>query len=173
MGKNKEKIEKTNAVRMVEAAGIDYKLRVQDTSKGFLGGMEMAKMLKQDPAQVFKTLVTVSNTGEHYVCVIPVDHELDLKKAAKHFGAKKVEMLLSKKLLETTGYVHGGCSPIGMKKPFPTVVDASAGNFRTIMVSAGKVGLQMELGVSDLLNVTGASLADVTAGDNKTPASFW
>ncbi len=163
MGKKKDKkIEKTNAVRMVEAAGIEYTMRTQDLSDGFTSGLEIARMQGQDPAQVFKTLVTVSSKGEHFVCVIPVDRELDLKKAAKHFGVKKLEMLLSRKLLETTGYIHGGCSPVGMKKPFPTVVDSSAENFETIMVSGGRVGLQMELKLEDLLEITGAALDDVT-----------
>ncbi|MDD6539327.1 MAG: Cys-tRNA(Pro) deacylase [Firmicutes bacterium] len=163
MAKKKDKkTDKTNAVRLVEAAGIEYVLREQDISKGFLGGVEMAKMLNQNPKQVFKTLVTVSSSGEHFVCVIPVDRELNLKKAARHFGVKKVEMLLSRKLLETTGYVHGGCSPVGMKKPFPTVIDDSAADFETIMVSAGKVGLQMELKVGDLLEITGAAMDNVT-----------
>ena len=161
MAKKKDKkTDKTNAVRLVETAGIEYVLREQDISKGFLGGVEMAKMLNQNPKQVFKTLVTVSSSGEHFVCVIPV--ELNLKKAARHFGVKKVEMLLSRKLLETTGYVHGGCSPVGMKKLFPTVIDDSAADFETIMVSAGKVGLQMELKVGDLLEITGAAMDNVT-----------
>ena len=163
MAKKKDKkTDKTNAVRLVETAGIEYVLREQDISKGFLGGVEMAKMLNQNPKQVFKTLVTVSSSGEHFVCVIPVDRELNLKKAARHFGVKKVEMLLSRKLIETTGYVHGGCSPVGMKKLFPTVIDDSAADFETIMVSAGKVGLQMELKVGDLLEITGAAMDNVT-----------
>lgn len=163
MAKKKDKkTDKTNAVRLVETAGIEYVLREQDISKGFLGGVEMAKMLNQNPKQVFKTLVTVSSSGEHFVCVIPVDRELNLKKAARHFGVKKVEMLLSRKLLETTGYVHGGCSPVGMKKLFPTVIDDSAEDFETIMVSAGKVGLQMELKVGDLLEITRAAMDNVT-----------
>ena len=163
MAKKKDKkTDKTNAVRLVETAGIEYVLREHDISKGFLGGVEMAKMLNQNPKQVFKTLVTVSSSGEHFVCVIPVDRELNLKKAARHFGVKKVEMLLSRKLLETTGYVHGGCSPVGMKKLFPTVIDDSAADFETIMVSAGKVGLQMELKVGDLLEITRAAMDNVT-----------
>lgn len=163
MGKKKDKkTEKTNAVRLVEAAGIEYQLREQDVSGGFLGGVEMARMLDQNPKQVFKTLVTVSTSGEHFVCVIPVDRELNLKKAAKHFGVKKLEMLLSRKLLETTGYIHGGCSPVGMKKPFPTVIDDSALEFETIMVSGGKVGLQMELKVEDLIALINASCGNVT-----------
>ena len=163
MAKKKDKkTDKTNAVRLVETAGLEYVLREQDISKGFLGGVEMAKMLNQNPKQVFKTLVTVSSSGEHFVCVIPVDRELNLKKAARHFGVKKVEMLLSRKLLETTGYVHGGCSPVGMKKLFPTVIDDSAADFETIMVSAGKVGLQMELKVGDLLEITRAAMDNVT-----------
>lgn len=160
--KKAAKAEKTNAVRMVEAAGIEYKMNLQDVSGGFTNGVDMAKQLNQNPKQVFKTLVTVSNTNEHFVCVIPVDRELNLKKAAKHFGVKKLEMLLSRKLLETTGYIHGGCSPIGMKKPFPTVVDSSAMDFDIIMVSGGRVGLQIELGREDLISVTGATYGDVT-----------
>ena len=163
MGKKKDKkTEKTNAVRIVEAAGIDYILREQDVSGGFTSGLELARAMGQDPGQVFKTLVTVSNKGDYFVCVIPVERELNLKKAARHFGAKKVEMLLSRKLLETTGYIHGGCSPVGMKKPFPTVIDASAKAYETIMVSAGKIGFQMELAVDDLVKITGAKLEDVT-----------
>lgn len=163
MGKKKEKkTDKTNAVRMVEAAGADYILREQDVSGGFTSGLELAESMGQNPAQVFKTLVTVSSKGEYFVCVIPVERELNLKKAAKHFGVKKLEMLLSRKLLETTGYIHGGCSPVGMKKPFPTVIDESAQHFETIMVSAGKVGLQMELKLTDLMRITGAELGDVT-----------
>ncbi len=160
--KSDKKTEKTNAVRLLESSGIEYILREQDMSKGFVGGLELAKMMGQNPKQVFKTLVTVSNKGDYFVCVIPVDRELNLKKAAKHFGAKKVEMLLSKKLLETTGYIHGGCSPVGMKKLFPTAFDISAEDFDTIMVSAGKVGLQMEVKLEDLLQVTDGKLGDLT-----------
>lgn len=163
MSKKKDKkTDKTNAVRMVEAAGMEYIMREQDVSNGFTSGVDLAEKAGQDPGQVFKTLVTVSNTGEHYVCVIPVDRELNLKKVAKHFGAKKVEMLLSRKLLETTGYIHGGCSPVGMKKLFPTVIDSSADGYETIMVSGGRVGLQMELKVEDLLKITEGQLDDVT-----------
>lgn len=160
--KKAAKADKTNAVRMVEAAGIEYKMNLQDVSDGFTSGLDLAHQLNQNPKQVFKTLVTVANTNEHFVCVIPVDRELNLKKAAKHFGVKKLEMLLSRKLLETTGYIHGGCSPIGMKKPFPTVIDSSAEEFDIIYVSGGRVGLQIELGREDLINITGATLGDVT-----------
>ena len=163
MGKKKNKqSHKTNAIRIIEAEGVPYSMLEYDAPEGFLDGVSVAKALGQDLTRTFKTLVTVGASRENYVCVIPVAEELDLKKAAKHFGEKKMEMLLSRKLTETTGYIKGGCSPIGMKKPFTTAVDATAGNHDTIMVSAGKVGLQMELPVADLLRLTGAQLADLT-----------
>ncbi|MBQ6370255.1 MAG: Cys-tRNA(Pro) deacylase [Firmicutes bacterium] len=159
--KNKN-THKTNAVRIVEAEGIIYQMREYDAPEGFLDGVSVAEALGQDPAQVFKTLVTVGASRQNYVCVIPVAAELDLKKAAKHFGEKKIEMLPSKLITQTTGYIKGGCSPVGMKKPFPTAVDKAAAGIDTIMVSGGKVGLQMQLPVADLLRVTGAELADLT-----------
>ena len=163
MGKKKNKqSHKTNAIRIIEAEGVPYNMLEYDAPEGFLDGVSVAKALGQNPEQAFKTLVTVGASRENYVCVIPVAEELDLKKAAKHFGEKKMEMLLSRKITETTGYIKGGCSPIGMKKPFATAVDQTAGNFNTIMVSAGKVGLQMELPVEDLLRLTNAKLADLT-----------
>lgn len=121
MSKKKEKHgHKTNAIRMVEAEGIPYKMYTYDAPDGFLDGVSVAKSLGQDLDRVFKTLVTEGSSREHYVCVIPVAKELDLKKAAKHFGEKKVEMLPSKELTRVTGYVKGGCSPVGMKKLLPT-----------------------------------------------------
>lgn len=153
---------KTNAVRIVEAEGIEYNLKEYDAPEGFLDGVSVAQQTGQDPRQVFKTLVTVGASRQNYVCVIPVAEELDLKKAAKHFGEKKIEMLPSKLITQTTGYIKGGCSPVGMKKPFPTAIDASASDIGTIMVSGGKVGLQMQLPVEDLLRVTGGALADLT-----------
>lgn len=165
MAKKKKNTQthKTNAVRIVESEGISYSLFTYDAPEGFLDGVSVAASLGQDPAQVFKTLVTVGSSREHYVCVIPVAEELDLKKAAKHFGEKKIEMLPSKLITQTTGYIKGGCSPVGMKKPFPTAVDISADAYETIMVSGGKVGLQMQLPVKELLRVTGAALADLTS----------
>ena len=161
--KKKDKnTHKTNAVRIVEVEGVSYQLREYDAPDGFLDGVSVAEQTGQDPKMVFKTLVTVGASRQNYVCVIPVAEELDLKKAAKHFGEKKIEMLPSKLITQTTGYIKGGCSPVGMKKPFPTAVDASASDLQNIMVSGGKVGLQMQLPVEDLLRITGAQLADLT-----------
>lgn len=162
--KNKDgaQAHKTNAVRMVEAEGISYRMHEYEAPEGFLDGVSVATALGQNLDEVFKTLVTVGASRQHYVCVIPVAAELDLKKAAKHFGEKKIEMLPSKLLTQTTGYIKGGCSPVGMKKPFPTAVDVQAENLATIMVSGGKVGLQMELAPADLLRITGARYADLT-----------
>lgn len=164
MSKKKDKHRhKTNAIRIVEAAGIEYNMYEYDAPDGFLDGISVANALEQDTKQVFKTLVTVGSSKAFYVCVIPVENELDLKKAAKHFGEKKMDMLLSRELTKVTGYIKGGCSPVGMKKLFPTAVDQSAGNLEMIIVSGGKVGLQMELPVEELLKVTEAKLADITA----------
>ena len=166
MSKKKDKHgHKTNAVRIVEAEGIPYEMYTYEAPEGFLDGVSVAESLGQDLNKVFKTLVTVGSSREHYVCVIPVARELDLKKAAKHFGEKKLEMLPSKQLTAVTGYIKGGCSPVGMKKPLPTVIDASAENIDEIIVSGGKVGLQMELPVEALCRVTGAELADVTTAE--------
>lgn len=150
---------------MVEAAGIDYNMYEYDAPDGFLDGVSVANSLGQDTKQVFKTLVTVGSSKAYYVCVIPVENELDLKKAAKHFGEKKMDMLLSRELTKVTGYIKGGCSPVGMKKLFPTAIDKSAEELEKIIVSGGKVGLQMELPVDDLLKVTEGKLADIVVGD--------
>lgn len=163
MAKKKDKqTHKTNAVRIVEAEGIPYHMYEYDAPEGFLDGVSVANALHQNPAQVFKTLVTVGSSREYHVCVIPVGRELDLKKAAKHFGEKKLEMILARDITKVTGYIKGGCSPIGMKKKYVTAIDASAAQFDTIMVSGGKVGLQMEVTVKGLLELTGGSLADLT-----------
>lgn len=165
MGRKKEKHgHKTNAVRMVEAEGVPYEMYTYEAPDGFLDGVSVATSLGQDPERVFKTLVTVGSSREHYVCVIPVAEELDLKKAARHFGEKKMEMLPVRQLTAVTGYIKGGCSPVGMKKPLPTAVDVSAANAETIIVSGGKVGLQMELPPDALLRLTGGELADLTVG---------
>ncbi len=163
MSRKKEKHgHKTNAVRMVEAEGVPYEMYTYEAPDGFLDGVSVATSLGQDPEKVFKTLVTVGSSREHYVCVIPVAEELDLKKAARHFGEKKMEMLPVRQLTAVTGYIKGGCSPVGMKKPLPTAVDVSAANGETIIVSGGKVGLQMELPPEALLRLTGGELADLT-----------
>ena len=163
MAKKKDKqTHKTNAVRMVEAEGIPYNMYEYDAPEGFLDGVSVAKTLGQDPDQVFKTLVTVGASREYHVCVIPVAKELDLKKSAKHFGEKKIEMIPARDITKVTGYIKGGCSPVGMKKLYTTAIDESAVLFDEIMVSGGKVGLQMQLSVEGLKNITGAEFADLT-----------
>lgn len=156
----KEKTEKTNVMRLLEQKGIPYTPHDYRAS-GAVGGTEVAAALGEDPARVFKTLVTVGASGGYYVFVIPVAEELDLKKAAKAVGEKSIAMLPQKELLPLTGYIHGGCSPIGMKKPFPTVLHQSAAERESIYVSAGKVGFQAELAPADLQKMLPIRLADV------------
>ena len=156
----KEKTEKTNVMRLLEQKGIPYTPHDYRAS-GAVGGTEVAAALDEDPARVFKTLVTQGASGGHYVFVIPVAEELDLKKAAKAVGEKSIAMLPQKELLPLTGYLHGGCSPIGMKKPFPTVLHQSAAERESIYVSAGKVGFQAELAPADLQKMLPMRLADV------------
>ena len=156
----KEKTEKTNVMRLLEQKGIPYTPHDYRAS-GAVGGTEVAAALGEDPARVFKTLVTVGASGGYYVFVIPVAEELDLKKAAKAVGEKSMAMLPQKELLPLTGYIHGGCSPIGMKKPFPTVLHQSAAERESIYVSAGKVGFQAELAPADLQKMLPMRLADV------------
>ena len=128
---------------------------------GAIAGADVARALGEDPARVFKTLVTVGKTGTHYVFLVPVEEELDLKKAASAVGEKSVEMIKSKELLPLTGYIHGGCSPIGMKKFFRTVVHATAESFPTIYFSGGKIGLQIELPPETLARVIPFEYADI------------
>ena len=141
--------EKTNVMRLLDQKKVKYQSHHLDITEA-LSGVEMAAMLGQNPERVFKTLVTVGKTKNNYVFVIPVAEELDLKKAAKAVGEKSIEMIKSKELLGLTGYVHGGCSPIGMKKSLKTTIHESAKNFDTIMFSAGKIGYQVEMNVTDL-----------------------
>ena len=150
---------KTNAMRIIEKEGVEYKVHEYDG--GALSGVEVAAALNEDVDRVYKTLVTTSGPGKFYVFVIPVAAELDLKKAAKAAGEKTVEMLPQKQLLPTTGYIHGGCSPVGMKKLLPTFFDSSAEG-KIIFVSGGKVGMQVELACSDLLRITNGKIADIT-----------
>ncbi|NLL29877.1 MAG: Cys-tRNA(Pro) deacylase [Clostridiales bacterium] len=126
-----------------------------------ISGIEVAKVLGQNPKQVFKTLVTIGKTKKYYVFVIPVEKELDLKKAAKSVGEKSIEMIKSRELLPLTGYIHGGCSPIGMKKYFTTTIDISAQEMNTIIFSAGKIGYQVELSLEELSKVIRFQLADI------------
>lgn len=152
---------KTNVMRILDAHKIKYKSYNYESS-GTISGVEVAEALGENPEQVFKTLVTVSKSKKNYVFMIPVEKELDLKKAAAAVNEKNVEMLKSKELLPTTGYVHGGCSPIGMKKAFPVTIDSSAKNFATIIYSGGKIGYQVETSVEDLAKIVRLQLSDIT-----------
>ncbi|MDR0880270.1 MAG: Cys-tRNA(Pro) deacylase [Clostridioides sp.] len=152
---------KTNVMRILDKKKITYNdYCYVDTDA--VSGVEVAAVLGQDPAQVFKTLVTVGKSKEHYVFVIPVALELDLKKAAQSVGEKSIEMLKSKDLLGLTGYIHGGCSPIGMKKYFSTVIHNSAEGLGSVIVSAGKIGYQVEISLEDLGKVIRFTTADIT-----------
>ncbi|MCQ2366804.1 MAG: Cys-tRNA(Pro) deacylase [Akkermansia sp.] len=155
--------EKTNVVRTLEQRKIDFRAYSYE-SEGAITGLEVAAILGEDPAQVFKTLVTTGRSGQHYVFVIPVGAGLDLKKAAKAVGEKSLEMLKQKDLLGLTGYIHGGCSPIGMKKAFRTTIDATAAQFDSIIFSGGRIGLQVQVGLKDLAAVVRYELADITTG---------
>ena len=156
-----KKDEKTNVMRVLEQKNIPYTAHAYDPEAG-LDGVSVARQLGQDPACVFKTLVARGASGGLYVFDIPVGENLDLKKAAKAVGEKSVAMIHQKELLPLTGYVHGGCSPVGMKKPYPTVFDETAELFDTICVSAGRIGFQVELDPAVLMGLVGASAADLT-----------
>lgn len=155
------KVEKTNVMRILDQKKINYNTYSYiDTDA--ISGMEVAEVLGQNPNQVFKTLVTVSGKNINYVFVVPVNKELDLKKAAKVVGEKSIDMIKSKELLPLTGYIHGGCSPIGMKKSFKTVIDESCKNFETIIFSGGKIGYQVELKLEDIEKVIRVEYNDIT-----------
>ena len=157
-----KKEDKTNVMRLLDQAGIAYTPHTYDPS-GPTDGVSVANILGQDPDAVFKTLVTRGNSGAYYVFDVPVADSLDLKKAAKAVGEKSIAMIQQKELLPLTGYVHGGCSPIGMKKPFPTVFHETVILFDTVCVSAGKIGAQVELSPDALIDLLGARIADVIA----------
>ncbi|MCI5817222.1 aminoacyl-tRNA deacylase, partial [Ruminococcus sp.] len=133
--------------------------------KEFIDGVHIANMLGQDPAQSFKTLVCSGKGGGYYVFVLPVARELDLKKAARAVGAKAVELLPVKEINAVTGYIRGGCTAIGMKKQYPTVIDQSAADFDTIIISGGRIGSQIFLAPDDFIRATGGSYGDILAGD--------
>lgn len=156
-----KKDDKTNAIRLLEQKKIEFIVH-NYIGSGAVGGMEIVDALNENPDQVFKTLVTVGKTGQHYVYLVPVNCELDLKKAAKAVGEKYIEMVKSSELLGLTGYIHGGCSPIGMKKFFKTTVHESAKNFDKIMFSGGKIGLQIETTLENLKKVIPISFYDLT-----------
>lgn len=148
-------------MRVLEQKRIKYKGYTYECTEA-LSGTDVAKALNENPDHVFKTLVTVGKSNVHYVFMIPVAKELNLKKAAAAAGEKNIEMIKSKDLLPLTGYVHGGCSPIGMKKQFKTVIDDSAENFETIIFSGGKIGYQVELSLQDLKSVVDFDLKSLT-----------
>ena len=152
--------EKTNVMRILEQKKIPYTMH-DYTESGAIAGEDVARVLGENPDEVFKTLVTVGKSKQNYVFLVPVNKELNLKKAASAVGEKSIEMIKSKDLLGLTGYVHGGCSPIGMKKVFPTVVDISAENREKILFSGGKIGFQVELKVEDFKKIINFRFADI------------
>ena len=158
---SKKKDDKTNVMRVLDQKKISYK-HYNYVNSGVISGLEVAAAMGQNPSQVFKTLVTRGKTGTNYVFVIPSDKELDLKLAAKAASEKSIEMIKSKELLPLTGYIHGGCSPIGMKKTFTTFIDQSAQNFDTIIYSGGKIGYQVETSLDDLYKIVRFALAPLT-----------
>ena len=153
---------KTNVMRILDQKKIDYKIHTYENA---ISGIEVADTLNEDYDKVFKTLLTVSNNKKNYVFLVPVDKELDLKKAAKSVNEKSIEMLKSANLLSLTGYIHGGCSPIGMKKQFKTIIDISSSNKDKIFISGGKIGYQIEIELNDLRKVIDFELKDITKED--------
>ena len=161
----KDKVEKTNAMRLLDAKKAVYKEHILPIVEA-VSGEEAARLLGVDAKYVYKTLVTVGKSLEHYVFVVPVACELDLKKAAQVVGEKNIEMVHSKDLLPLTGYVHGGCSPVGMKKFFNLTIDISAEGIDKIYFSGGKIGYQIETTLSELKKAIPFKLADITASGN-------
>ena len=153
--------QKTNVMRILEQKKVPYTAHSYAHEDGAVDGATVAKRIGKQPEQVFKTLVTVGASKNHYVFVVPVQKELDLKKAAKAVGEKSIAMIHQKELLPLTGYVHGGCSPVGMKKQFRTTIDISCETQETMLVSAGKIGQQIEVKPSDLLNLVRGATADI------------
>jgi len=156
----KKNIEKTNVMRILDSKKIEYKSHCYiDTDA--ISGAEVACVLGQNPDKVFKTLVTQGSSKSYYVFMVPVEKELDLKKAAKAVGEKSICMIKSKELLPLTGYIHGGCSPIGMKKQFTTTIHSTACDFDTIFFSAGKIGYQVEMPFDYLKNVINVNVSEI------------
>lgn len=158
---------KTNAMRILDGRGTEYEALSYPASEA-VSALEAARLLGLPPERLFKTLVTAGKTRNHYVFVVPATSELNLKKAARAVGEKSVAMVPSRELLPLTGYVHGGCSPVGMKKTFPTVIDASAERLDTIVVSAGRIGLQMRIALDELRKALDFTLADLA---DRTPVT--
>ena len=161
-----KKINKTNAARLLDQAHVAYELVPYEVDENNLAADHVAASLGEDIRQVFKTLVLHGDRTGHFVCVVPGDDEVDLKKAARVSGNKKVEMIAMKQLLPTTGYIRGGCSPIGMKKPFPTFFHHTCNDFDYIFVSAGLRGLQLKMAPADLVAFVGATVTDIIVDKN-------
>ncbi len=155
------KITKTNAARLLDKAKIRYELVPYEVDENDLAAQHVADQLGEDIAQVFKTLVLRGDRNGHFVCVVPGNAEVDLKKAAKISGNKSAEMIHMKELLPTTGYIRGGCSPVGMKKAFPTFFHETATHFDTIYVSAGQRGLQLKIDPQDLISYVDGTVGDI------------
>lgn len=162
----KKSMEKTNVMRILAQSKAVYESHYYADTDA-VAGMDVAAVLHENPDQVFKTLVTVGASKNNYVFLVPVNRELHLKKAAKAVNEKSIEMIKSKDLLPLTGYIHGGCSPIGMKKQFRTILDLSAADFPTILFSGGKIGYQVELSLSELEKVLHFELCDITEEQGK------
>ena len=156
--------DKTNVMRILDSKKIEYKAHYY-TDSDAIAGVDVVAALNENPDQAFKTLVTRGASKNYHVFVVPVSKELDLKKAAKSVNEKSIEMIKQKELLSLTGYIHGGCSPIGMKKQFNTVIDLSAKNFETIFVSAGKIGYQIEMKTEDFSKVIRVNFEDIVRGE--------
>ena len=159
--------DKTNAMRIADRARVPYTAHTYDSGDGRIDGLAIAEKTGQDPARVFKTLVTKGAGGGYFVFMIPVACELDLKAAARAAGQKSVEMIAVKDINKVTGYIRGGCSPIGMKKDYPTVLDQSALAQEAILFSGGRIGTQMEMAPGDLIALCGIKTADIIAKEQK------
>lgn len=157
----KKKEEKTNAMRELEQKKIVFKTHSYVNTSA-ISGMEVASVLNEDPNYVFKTLVTIGKSGNHFVFLVPVNRELNLKKAAKTVEEKSISMVKQAELLPLTGYIHGGCSPVGMKKLFNTVIDESASSYDKIIFSGGKIGYQIETTLSELKKAVPFILGDIS-----------
>lgn len=156
------KEKKTNAMRLLDKEKIEYQMITYESNDGKIDGVSVAQKIKKDPKLVYKTLVAKGLKTDLYVFIVPVEEELDLKKAAKAVAEKKVELIPVKDITKHTGYIRGGCSPIGMKKLYQTVIDEKAEDIPYIIVSGGRIGLQMELILADLLQITKGQLAPLT-----------
>ena len=156
----KEKDVKTNAMRILDRAGVKYEVNTYECGE-FIDGVHIADMLSQEYARSFKTLVAKGKSGGYHVFALPVDRELDMKKAAKAAGEKSVELIAVKEINKVTGYIRGGCTPLGMKKQYPTVVDSSAKDFDTIIISGDRLGSQIILPPEELVRVTGGKFGEI------------